>query len=62
MLRLLSADGISRSTDVSMARHLTAIVNGMVIMAEAGATRETLMDVVSHTVAEVRASFPSASG
>ncbi len=54
MLRLLTADGGARATDASMARTLTAIVNGLVIMAEAGASREALQDIVSGAITEVR--------
>ncbi len=59
MLRLLSADGAIRSTDVPMSRLLTSVVNGMVVMAEAGATQESLMDVVSHVVDKVRSTLSS---
>lgn len=54
MLRLLSADGRTCATDVPMARSLTALVNGMVVMAEAGASEETLRELVENAVAHVR--------
>ncbi|EBA13948.1 TetR/AcrR family transcriptional regulator [Roseobacter sp. CCS2] len=54
MLRLLAADGRTRATDGPMSRKLTAIVNGMVILAEGGASRESLHELVSSAVADVR--------
>ena len=54
MLRLLDADGKKRSTDRATARLLTACVNGMVVMREAGADRATLEDVISGALVIVR--------
>ncbi len=54
MLRLLSADGNTRTTNASLARSLTAIVNGMVVMAEAGASQDALYDLVDSAVASIQ--------
>lgn len=54
MRRLLNADGKMRSTDPATARILTAAVNGMVTLAEAGATRESLEDVSAGALEVVR--------
>ena len=47
MARLLNADGMDRPTDAATARLLTAVVNGMVVFAEAGASRSALEDAIS---------------
>lgn len=56
MLRLLSADGGSRRADIALAKKLTAIVNGMVVMAEAGASREDLFELIEGIVDNVQTS------
>ncbi|MEL6465641.1 MAG: TetR/AcrR family transcriptional regulator [Pseudomonadota bacterium] len=48
MLRLLAADGRAYPQHPSLARFLTATVNGMVVLAEAGASREDLLGLVDH--------------
>jgi AcrR family transcriptional regulator len=54
MRRLLDADGLKRPTDPATARLLTACVNGMVVMSEAGAGRAVLEDVVLGALDVVR--------
>ena len=54
MRRLLNADGQSRASDPATAHLLTACVNGMVVMAEAGADRAALENVVSGALEVVR--------
>ncbi len=54
MRRLLRADGTMRTTDPATARVLTAIVDGMVVLAEAGASREALEDVIAGALDVVR--------
>ncbi|MEM7057473.1 MAG: TetR/AcrR family transcriptional regulator [Pseudomonadota bacterium] len=55
MRRLLNADGTGRPTDEATAKVLTAAVNGMVVMAEAGATRADLEDVIIGALEVVKA-------
>ncbi|MEM6550353.1 MAG: TetR/AcrR family transcriptional regulator [Pseudomonadota bacterium] len=60
MLRLLQADGRARPTDPATVHVLTAVVNGMVTLAEAGADRAALNDVVAGTVQIVQSGIGDA--
>lgn len=54
MARLLNADGRERASDIATARLLTAVVNGIVVLAETGASRSALEDVISGVMIVVR--------
>lgn len=55
MRRLLNADGKGRETDPATARVLAAAVGGMVTLAEAGASRADLQDVIGGALEVVSA-------
>ncbi|MEM7507023.1 MAG: TetR/AcrR family transcriptional regulator [Pseudomonadota bacterium] len=55
MRRLLNADGKGREADAATARVLAAAVGGMVTLAEAGASRADLQDVIGGALEVVRA-------
>lgn len=55
MRRLLNADNRQRTTDAATAKVLTAAVNGMVTLAEAGADRDDLERVIEGALQVVEA-------